>query len=67
MFCSISPFSLTLPGSAGWMDALIPGLGGSRGKEAGLEGMAAAIGSALGNLTRPGLAVGGGGTVGVSL
>ena len=52
------------------MDALTPGLGGSRGKETGLEGMEgteAAIGSALGSLPRPGLAIGGGGMVGDNL
>lgn len=63
MFCSISPVCLTFPGSPGWVDALTPGYGGGRGK----EGLEAAIGSTLGNLTRPGLAIGGGGTVGDSL
>lgn len=67
MFCSISPVCLTLIGSAGWLDALMPRLGGGRGKETGLEGMGAGIiGSARGNLIRPGPAIGGG-TVGDNL
>lgn len=67
MFCSISPVCLTLLVSAGWMHGLTPGLGGGRGEEAGLEGMEVAIGSAFGNLTRPGPAIGGERTVGDSL
>lgn len=49
------------------MHGLTPGLGGGRGEETGLEGMETAIGSAFGNLTRPGPAIGGEGTVGDSL
>lgn len=49
------------------MDGLTPGWGGGRGKKAGLEGMGDAIGSALGNLIRPGPAITGGGIVGDTL
>lgn len=67
MFCSISPVCLTLLASVIGMHDLTPGLGGSRGKETGLEGMEATIGSAFGNLTRPGSAIGGEGTMRESL
>lgn len=67
LFCSISPVCFTLVVSAGWMDGLTPGFGGGRGKAACLEGMGAAIGSALENLIMPGPAIADGSTVGDSL
>ena len=67
MFCSISPVCFTLVVSAGWIDGLIPGFRGGRGKAADLEGMGAAIGSALGNLIIPGPAIEDERTVGDSL
>lgn len=53
--------------SVPWIPGLDPVLGGIRGKETGLEGVGVAIGSALGNLTSPGPAIGGKGVAGDTL
>lgn len=66
-FCSISPVCLTLLVSAGWGEALSPGLRGDRGKEAGLTGMDEVAGSPTGSLSGPGPPAGGERTVGDSL
>lgn len=66
-FCSISPACLTLLASADWRPALIPGLRGGRGKDAGLAGMDGIVGSPIGSLSGPGPGSGGERTVGGSL